>query len=649
MKWIHAGIVVAIALALHLLIVFLVTPWMLALYPSGTGNMIVARSFRVIAVVGPALFLFIAAGLARLGDNGRAVAGLGALFLVGLIGWTVWGEVARLRPYYPRYSVSQLLKYVDIPLFCAVMVALFVSFIIPLASLVKVKRTKRGYNKPVRSKTAAYGDSEWASMKEAGELFPSDGLLPVGERYRVDLDPKATRIFDPQDPTTWGSGGKKPLMSFKCNFGSTHGLIFAGSGGFKTTSAVVPMLVTWPYNAVVLDPSLEVEPMMAKHRAKVKPGVERKIVRIDPSNTNSGFNVLDWIGSGLGDPEEDIAAVTDWMSTGKISRKDPDSFFRNSAQQLLRGLLAHICLNVAFPGNRTLRTLREIISLDEPSFRERLVEYTNAEDDGSFAKLALGPFLSMTDQTFSGIYSTASEMTDWLSYKRYAGLVSGGSFASADLTTKDMDVFVCLDIKTLDNHAGLARVIFGALLNTLYNKNGAVNDRVLFLMDEAARLGHMKIIETARDAGRKYGITMVMVYQSIGQMRDQWGGKDALAAWLESTSWQSFSAISDVDTAEWLSKRCGSFTQELVSFSQQAPGGKGKGGLSASTSLQKRALILPDDVMSALRRDEQLLFVNGVEAIRCGRPIFFRRPEMLAKTADNRFAKTGQAQKAKAA
>ncbi|WP_050783584.1 type IV secretory system conjugative DNA transfer family protein [Methylobacterium nodulans] len=120
------------------------------------------------------------------------------------------------------------------------------------------------------------------------------------------------------------------------------------------------------------------------------------------------------------------------------------------------------------------------------------------------------------------------------------------------------------------------------------------------------------------------------------------GGKDALSSWLESTSWQSFSAISDLDTAKWLSERCGSFTQNVVSYSQQARAGGGKGGgsvsLSASTNLQKRPLIFPDEIMSAMRRDEQLLFVAGIAPIRCGRPIYFRRPEMVRLCAQNRFA-----------
>ncbi|WP_348260529.1 hypothetical protein, partial [Salmonella enterica] len=67
------------------------------------------------------------------------------------------------------------------PLFCATMFALFVALIAPPVSLVRPKRTVRGYNKPVRSKSASYGDAEWATLEAAGRTFPQDGALILGE------------------------------------------------------------------------------------------------------------------------------------------------------------------------------------------------------------------------------------------------------------------------------------------------------------------------------------------------------------------------------------------------------------------------------------------------------------------------------------
>ncbi|MFX5877496.1 type IV secretory system conjugative DNA transfer family protein, partial [Acinetobacter baumannii] len=75
--------------------------------------------------------------------------------------------------------------------------------------------------------------------------------------------------------------------------------------------------------------------------------------------------MLDWIGQGENSAEKDISAVGGWIATGPVKRDDPKDFFRNSALQLIRGVLAHICLNRSYSGARTLRALREIISKPE--------------------------------------------------------------------------------------------------------------------------------------------------------------------------------------------------------------------------------------------------------------------------------------------
>ena len=138
----------------------------------------------------------------------------------------------------------------------------------------------------------------------------------------------------------------------------------------------------------------------------------------------------------------------------------------------------------------------------------------------------------MTAETFSGVYANAVKETHWLSYSNYAALVSGSSFTTDELAAGETDIFIALDLKVLETHPGLARVIIGALMNAIYNRNGEVNGRTLFLLDEVARLGFLRVLETARDAGRKYGITMTLLYQSIGQMREAYGGRDATSKWF---------------------------------------------------------------------------------------------------------------------
>ena len=489
----------------------------------------------------------------------------------------------------------------------------------------------------IHGRRAIHGEADWMTMAEAGRLFPEDGGIVIGERYRVDRDDVAAMPFRAVDRQTWGAGGRSPLLCFDTSFGSTHGLVFAGSGGYKTTSVTIPTALKWGGALIVLDPSNEVAPMVIEHRRSAG----RAVHVLDPKNPEIGFNVLDWIGQFGGSKEEDIAAIASWIMTDSSRASGlRDDFFRSSALQLLTALIADVCLSGhTDEQHQTLRQVRANLSEPEPKLRQRLQEiYDNSNSD--FVRENVAVFVNMTPETFSGVYANAVKETHWLSYPNYAALVSGSTFLTDDLARGDTDVFISLDLKTLETHAGLARVIIGASLNAIYNRNGAVEGRALYLLDEVARLGFMRILETARDAGRKYGITLMLLFQSIGQMRESWGGRDAASKWFESASWVTFAGINDPETADYISKRCGTTTVEIdqVSRSSQASGSS----RTRSKQLAARPLIQPHEVLR-MRADEQILFTAGNPPLRCGRAIWFRRDDMKACVGTNRFQPEGKA------
>ncbi|RWC00340.1 MAG: Ti-type conjugative transfer system protein TraG [Mesorhizobium sp.] len=483
----------------------------------------------------------------------------------------------------------------------------------------------------VHGARAIHGESIWMSLSDAAKLFPDGGGIVIGERYRVDRDHVAARSFRADERETWGAGGKSPLLCFDCNFGSSHGIVFAGSGGFKTTSVTIPTAAKWGGSLVVLDPSSEVAPMVIEHRRKAG----HTTIVLDPTEPESGFNALDWIGRFGSTKEEDIVAVATWIMTDSARTASArDDFFRASALQLLTALIADVCLSGhTQEKDQTLRRVRANLSEPEPKLRERLTRiYEQSESD--FVKENVAVFVNMTPETFSGVYANAVKETHWLSYPNYAGLVSGDAFSTDDLANGGTDIFIALSLKVLEAHPGLARVIVGSLLNAIYNRDGKMTGRTLFLLDEVARLGYMRILETARDAGRKYGITLTLIFQSIGQMRESYGGRDATSKWFESASWISFAAINDPDTAEYISRRCGDTTVE-VDQTNRSTGMRGS-SRSRSKQLASRRLIQPHEVMR-MRTDEQIVFTAGNPPLRCGRAIWFRRADMKSVVSNNRF------------
>ena len=52
----------------------------------------------------------------------------------------------------------------------------------------------------------------------------------------------------------------------------------------------------------------------------------------------------------------------------------------------------------------------------------------------------------------------------------------------------------------------------------------------------------MKTLETARDIGRKYGVSLHMLFQSVGQMAEAWG-REGTRAWIDAAHWVGYAAI----------------------------------------------------------------------------------------------------------
>ena len=591
------------------------------------GRIGLAVPYLIAGLLG-VLFLFGAKGSVTIRNAGLGVA-LGTVMVVST---AVMREVARLSSFADAVPAgASLAQFID-PAISTGALAAAVAGVFALRVAIRGNAAfALATPRQVRGKRAIHGESQWMKLGDATQLFPERGGIVVGEAYRVDKDVVAARSFRADEEESWGAGGRTPLLCFDGSFGSTHGMVFAGSGGFKTTSVTIPTALKWGSGLVALDPSSEVAPMVMAHRRKAG----RTVFVLDPKDPTTGFNVLDWIGGFGGTKEEDVVGVANWVVTDTGRQASiRDDFFRASALQLITALIADVCLSGhTAKEHQHLRQMRANLSEPEPKLRERLQRiYDNS--DSEFVKENVAPFIAMTPETFSGVYANAVKETHWLSYPNYAALVSGSSFATDDITTGKTDIFVNLDLKTLEAHPGLARTIIGALLNAVYNRNGAVNGRTLFLLDEVARLGYLRILETARDAGRKYGISLVLLFQSIGQMRETYGGRDATSKWFESASWVSFSAINDPDTADYISRRCGNTTVEVDQLSRSSQ----MSGTSRTRSKQlaARPLIVPEEVLR-MRGDEQIIFTAGNAPLRCGRAIWFRRADMKFVVGKNRF------------
>ena len=506
------------------------------------------------------------------------------------------------------------------------------------------RRNETRMPRPVRAASDNHGHADWMSMPALRELFPGPdpdyGGIVMGEAYRVDLDPVAQRCrFKPADASTWGQGGKAPVLVDPCRGNVTHGLVFAGSGKFKTSSVVTPTLLYWTCSTVVLDPDGEMGPMLRAAREQMG----HKVAALDPFRSAAcGFNVLDWIDLASPVAESDVSRVVGWLAGSLPSNADANtSFFHDKGKELLACLLADILWDPALtPQEKTLRLLRRRVATPEdelPDLLSRIHRLSKSE----MARDLAGTLMGLAKETFSGMYTHATKETAWLAVKAYADLVCGSSFRSSELAGGRLTVFLQLPLDTLKETPAIARVIVGALLNAVYLARGQVSGRVLFLLDEAARLGAMEIIEIARDASRKYRVTLLPIYQSEGQLIELWG-RNAKKKWFESVSWRAYAGVADVETARDISASFGEYGVLAASEGQtrgSSSGGSGSSSRGQNNNLSEggRPLIKPGELIHDARDDEVFIVKPGVAPIRCGRAIYFRRPDMRARVSQNQF------------
>jgi type IV secretion system protein VirD4 len=484
----------------------------------------------------------------------------------------------------------------------AIELAMVISWEWAVAAVIAALLLRRLFRRPAvqRAAGALHGDANWLRLREARRLFGKGGII-LGEL-------------------------KGELLRFDGCANSGHMLVVAGSGGYKTTGHTIPTCLHWQDGLVCLDPSGEA----ARLTYDARRALGHRVIVLDPELPDGdSFNVLDWIDCTSSFALTDVQSVVTWLigeAPAEGSGGDSE-YWRSSARSLLSCLLADIIFDPAIaPSDKTLALLRQRVALPVNALKRLLADIHKKGPSYGFgypAELA-GTLKDINAKQFDGFVGTATAATAWLTQPALARLVCGNSFNTRHLLNGRLDVFLNLRLKVLRSTPEVGRVIVGALLNRVYEARGAVSGRLLFLLDEAAALGFMNALQTARDTSRKYSINLVLLFQSIGQIRESWGTA-GMQAWFDSSYLRSFSHISDIDAAELISRSCGEYTAVAVSQTESDHTD------SRSEHEVGRRLIMPDEILR-LPDDQQILLTQGQPPLLCRKAIYFRRPELVRLT-----------------
>jgi len=247
------------------------------------------------------------------------------------------------------------------------------------------------------------------------------------------------------------------------------------------------------------------------------------------------------------------------------------------ARQLLSPEVIELAGLAERPGNPptvpTIARLRELLCLasEEPAAR-------NNFHGVGIPALAL----AMMKTALAGLRNKAAQFTDWTNEIRsiastakiqteafdddeIAADLAKDGFHFGELKEVPTTVYLILPPEMMDRHAKWLRLLISAAFQALMRPRRKGEPRVLFMLDEFAGLGHMKIIETVWAQVRGYGIQILPVFQDLTQLKDIYGQR-----------WETFIGMAgatvsfapnDLTTAEWLSERAGETTRDVVSTS----------------------------------------------------------------------------------
>lgn len=388
----------------------------------------------------------------------------------------------------------------------------------------------------------------------------------------------------------------------------------------------------------------ELSLIAARYRRDV---LGHKMVIIDPWDlacshlgiTPSRFNVLDWLDPNGEDFVEDATLIADSL-IATHGAKDP--FWNDEARALIMGLVMYVAATplVLIPTqekSRDLSQVRRLLNLPSNRFKEMvdgkfeknekgnidLVHVGMAQSRSEPVRAAAARIMSKADKEFSGVLSTAQQNTHFLESPRIQKSLKESDFSFDELENGKIDVFIVLPAGRLFTYNRFLRMLISIAITAVARFKTKPNPPVYFLLEEAAALGRLEVIETAYGLMAGYGMQLHLIVQDFNQLVS-----------LYSERWQTFIANSgviqifgtrDLMTAEYISRICGVATIESISESSaQYRAGlfSDPNYLSRDDGHISRSLITPDEIMT-MHSAAQILILSNAYPVVCFKTAYF--------------------------
>ncbi len=368
-----------------------------------------------------------------------------------------------------------------------------------------------------------------------------------------------------------------------------HVLITAGTRSGKGASILVPNLAIWPGSVFIVDPKGENAMVTARRRStgsRFCKGKKQKVRILDPFNIvrtaldsfhdlKVRFNPLDILKRH---PAEAVDMAAQIAEAIVIAEHSNDPFWEEAAIWLLTAVILHVLSWKEFKDHeRNLVTVWRLLRRGDQELAELL--RLNGNDSASaltglFDAMRRNPaydgvvagagerFGSMaieSPRSFNGMLQVACTNTKFMDSPQIRQSLECSDFDLSDLKTepKGVSVFLCLPQRYMKSHNRWLRMI---VTLTIFEMERVAHQPkcghpVLSILDEFPSLNRMAVIENAVAQIAGYGVKLVMVAQSLPQLKEQY--KDNWETLVANCGVKLFFSNGDQFTREYVSKLIG--------------------------------------------------------------------------------------------
>src|SRR5882762_2482817 len=430
----------------------------------------------------------------------------------------------------------------------------------------------------------------------------------------------------------WGRFGGRLLVLG----GQTGVALAAQPGAGKGVGVVIPNLLTWVGSVVCTDPKIENYLVTAGFRRAM--GHQVYLFNpLSPEGRTHRWNPLDYVSDAPGQRVSDLQLIAHMFFP------DPpgaDPFWAAGGRSLFLGIALYLFDTPSLP--RTIgEILRQGMANDEEGFAahwKRVIQgrMSGAHPPSDTCVRALYDVIDLAPQTASSIRKTFTSRLELWANPVLDAATAASDFDLRELRKKPLSIYLGVMPKDLERLAPLMSLFFQQAIalqtDELPEHNPALRHQVLMVMDEFPAFGRIPILTKASGFLRGFNVRLLLIMQALSQIRDNYGENGAKTL-LKTLAARIFFAPKDMEDATEISNELGFTTVKSKSVSTPALNlfaTKGHRHRSVSTSDQKRALMLPQEVKE-IGADREIAFVENVRPIFCKKLCYYRMPMFVRR------------------